>query len=258
MMVMGAKDKLKLAVLATACFAGMIALFVLILDFPVRAQIPKVITEHSYDKSPMQLEANYKNPLPIWEAYQSRLEKLPRFSPAPNNHLSQEQIDKFYIVATHCKKKIAEFKQKYLGATQGFGKAMAMAGFADIVLELCLVEGKDMAKIREEEFNWVQNRLFEAALFTLNRKFKSGDYTPEEEEPMNMTREQLCLLLGLWEEKEAKMNFYPEKLKLKNIPRNNIELFLKNKDKVIYSKFRFDKMQFNEQDIMNAAQELAP
>ena len=255
---MGIKDYLKVGGVAAVCFAVMVLVFNLILHLPVRAQITTDLLKPNYGKAPMELEADYKNPIPIWETHQSRIQKLPVFNIPASNRVTEDQIHRYYKVVDHCFKKMAEFKRTYLGSAQGFGKALAMHAYAGTALQLCRVEGLDLAQMRDEEFIWVQTRLFETALFVLNRKFAAGDIKPEQKVILEGAREQLCFVLGFYKESPGKIEYFPEKLNLNNVPRGNVALFLKFKDEVRYSKINFEHVEFNEPDILNAAQQLPP
>ena len=255
---MGIKDYLKAGAVAAVCFAVMILVFSLILHFPVRAQITSDPSKPNYTKAPMELEADYKDPVPIWETHQGRIEKLSVFNIPSNNRITEDQIHRYYKVVDHCLKRLAEFKKTYLGQAKGFGKALAMYAYSSTALQLCKVEGLDLAQMRDEEFEWVQTRLFEVSLFALNRKFETGDILPEQKVILQGTREQLCFVLGFYKESPGKIEYFPEKLNLNNIPRGNVALFLKFKNEVRYSKVNFENIEFNEADILNAAQQLPP
>jgi len=253
---MGVKDSIKTIGLSIICFAGMILLFDLILHYPVKSQQYVEAKPKASGYTALEIEAQVKDPLPLWEEHEKKLDKLPAFVPPADNHLTEEQIHRYYQVVEHCWSRITEFKNVYLGAAKsGFGKAILMYGYATTMYELCKVEGLDLAQMREEEFEWVRNRLFEAALFALNRKLARDKMTPEEKDALLGIRNQLCWVLHLHKDANPP-EYYPEKLDTSRIPRHNIDLFLRFKNEVRYPQVNFTKVEFDRQDLMKAAQDL--
>jgi len=108
----------------------------------------------------------------------------------------------------------------------------------------------------DEEFDWVTERMWETALFAVNRKIASGKVKEEEKERLYRAREQLCHMLRLIKEENNQIKLLPEKLKLSKIPRHNVQLFLQFKDEFRWQDVNFREIEFDEQDIMRSAQVL--
>ena len=253
---MGKSESVKAVLLGILCFLGMSVLFTFILHYPVRAQKYVATEIKSKGRNPMEIEAEIKNPEAIYEEHFRRVEKLPKFHPPADNHVTEDQIHRYYKVVDHCWQRITEFKQTYIGSiTSPMGKLIMLNGYATTMLELCKIEGFDLAQMDENQFFWVRDRMFEAALFALNRKLSAGQLTEKEKAKLKRTREEICNVLGLVEDKNPPV-YHWEQLDLKKLPRHNVKLFLRLKDEVRYRYLDFTKLEFDEQDIMKAAQDL--
>jgi hypothetical protein len=253
---MGIKDTIKAVSLSLICLLGMILLFNLILHYPVKGQLYVETKPKASGYAPLEIEAQVKNPIPIWEQHAKKIEKLPAFVPPADAHLTEDQIHRYYQVVEHCWSRLGEFKNVYLGAAKsGFGKAALMYAYAPVMYELCRIEGLDLAQMREEEFEWVKSRLFEAALFALNRKMAKDKMTAEEKDTLVGMRNQLCIINGLYKDANPP-EYYPEKLEVSRIPRHNIDLFLRFKNEARFRRVNFNKVEFDYQDVMKAAQDL--
>lgn len=253
--IMKAKDLVKAIGLIVVCFAGMILLFDVILHFPVKAQKYAGPPVKIGERTSEDIEAELKNPEPTYQEHENNINRLPQFTPPPDNHLTEDQIHRYHNVVVYCWDRVSEFRRTYVGVAQDdFVQLAALYGFGGIMFKLALIEGVDSQHMRFEEYDWVQARLYEAALFAANRKWEMGKFTPEEKPVLEAARDQLAFMLGLEDEKTGKT--LPEKLEIKNIPRTNVQLFLKFKEEARYQRVDFSKVQFDEQDIMSAAQVL--
>ncbi len=248
-------EKVKLTLFSLLSLGCLFFVFSKIYFYPAPEKKPE-ISEAELKKfatpSAYEYEEKLKKRKERYFELRENLTKLPPFRPPADRHLSEDQIERFWLVVNHCFQSFKEFRNRYLKKIKiPFAKAMATVAWAGVVYDVCMVEGLNKAQMRETEFNWVRDRLFEAALFAVNRKLSSGKYTPEEEEKLKRIQQQLCWGLGLKQDNPLK--FFPEKLDISKIPRHNVELFLKYKDKVRWRKVNFEGIEFDYNDIMGYA-----
>jgi len=253
---MGKSDSIKAVLFSIVCFVGMSLLFTFILHYPVRAQKYVATEIKSKGRNAMEIETEIKNPEGIYEEHFNNVKKLPTFHPPADNHVTEAQLHAYYKVVDHCWQRITEFKQTYIGSINGsMGKLIMLNGYASTMMDLCKIEGLDLAQMTEDEFTWVRDRMFEAALFALNRKLSSGKLPEKEQADLERTRQEICTVLGLFEDKNPPA-YHWEKLDLKKLPRRNVVLFLRLKNEVRYRYVNFTNVEFDEQDIMKSAQDL--
>jgi hypothetical protein len=253
---MGIKDLIKVVGLMVVCFAGMAWLFVVILGYPVRPQLYVEASPKDQGYTVEELTDQIQNPLPYYQEHARKIKSLPEFVPPANNHLTEQEIHNFYAVVAHCAARVTEFRRTYVGsARSGFGQAMLLYGAGDVILNLCKIEAFGTTQMTEKEFDWVQKKLFETALFAINRKYQSGDITEQEKEPLKKAQEQICWVLGFYKDGNPP-DYFPEKLDAQGVSRFNVELFLKFKAEVRFQGIDLTKVNFNHDDIMRAAQPL--
>lgn len=237
---------------------GMIFLGNLILHYPVSSELSEERKEELiklYGERAVSIDEEMKNAEQIYLKLERELRKIPKFVPPENNHLTEDQIQKHYQIVDHCWKRFKDYRRNYLEQIpeRGLARGLAMVFHGPALLALCQAEGLLETKMTGEEFDWVGKRMWEAALFAVNQKFKSGKVQSEEMELLKIHQEQLCQLLGLVEESDQ-IYYLPEKLDLSKIPRHNVELFLRFKNQVRWRKINFETIEFDYQNIMNAAQ----
>lgn len=253
-------EKLRFFGFSFISLMGMVLLFNLILHYPVRSgmsELEKIELGKKYGEKAVAIEEEITDSERIYREIQKKLNMLERFEPAENNHLTEDQIHRHYQVVEHCWEKIRSYKRDYISQIpEGFGRAIALYSQAGIVYTLCKAEGLAEAKMTEPEFDWVSKRLWEASLFAVNQKLKSGKVRPEEKDSLIQARERLCQLLGLYKEEPGNVQYFPEKLDITKIPRHNVELFLRFKNEVRWRRINFSNVEFDYDDIMNAAQAL--
>jgi len=255
------KEKVFLVIFSLISFALFSFAFIKIYYFPspkqkekeeekFTEQVKKVATRTAFE-----YEVNYLDKLPeIYEKHKSSLAQLPPFSPPEDNHLTQEQIDKYWITYHTCAERIKELRQKYLQQIKvPIAKALATVKYSRWVYTTCLVEGLDHAQMTEKEFNWVKKRVWESALFIVNCLLDSSPHHPQREQ-LKRTQQALCRILQLYDEEKGQ--YFPEKLNLEKIPRSNIELLLNNKDKIRWQDVHFEQLEIDSDLVMKCARQL--
>jgi len=258
------KEKIAVWGFSIAGFLAMALLFNLILHYPLNSQSSEIdqmvaVLERNpnVDKEQLEIEKKLAKGEDIWMDHKKTLDQLPKFKPPKDNHLTEHQIHRLYQIVDHCWKEFRKFNQGYANRqTSGFGKAALIYFFGGIVLDLCTIEGQVQTQMTDEEFAWVRERMWETALFAVNRKIASGDVKEEEKEPLFRAQDQFCHMLGLVKDENNQVKTLPEKLKLSKIPRHNVQLFLQFKDEFRWRDVNFRNIEFDEQDIMRSAQVL--
>jgi len=248
------RDSIKALAVAAVCFTGMVMLFGVIFDLPARSQqfLDPTPKDKGYNFD--EIADQIKDPYPHYEQYADRVDKLPEFEPPADNHLTEEQIHKYYQVIMHCWSRISEFKKVYVDHPEsGFGKALLLFGSGDVIVKLCQVEGLDKAKMREEEFDFVRYEIFKAALFAVNVQLAQPGLSSETTDALLSARVQLSQMQGLdppadpWKPPNKKFD-------ASQIPRHNIALVIKFKDEVRHRRTNFKNVRFDYEAIMKAAQ----
>ncbi len=234
---------------------GMIFLFDLIVHYPVRSE-EKEDTGDKVTSLAEQIDEDLANAQNTYDAISKKLSRLPKFVPPENNRLTENEIHQYYQVVEHCWSRFRSYKRNYLQQLPpGFNRGAAMYAQAPALMDLCQIEGLGKAKISRKEFDWVKQRLWEAALFAVLRQLKSGKVKPEEKDQLMTNRNTLCWMLDF--KKDANpIQYFPEKLDTSKIPRANVELFLKFKNEVRWRNLNFEKIELDNRDILNAAQAL--
>ncbi len=237
---------------------GMVFLFNFILHYPVRSEMSeddRVMLGKKFGKKAVDIEEDINKAPHTYEEIVAQLNKIPRFRPPQNNHLTEEQVHKYYHVVNHCWERFRSYRRNYLKQIQGIGRGVAIFAQGSTLLGLCQIEGMGEVEMTEEEFDWVKQRMFEVALFAVSEKIKSGQVQAEEKDQLLMARDQLCRVLDFYKETD-KIEYFPEKLDPSRIPRWNVELFLRVKNEFRYRKINFENIKFDSQDISRAAQDL--
>jgi len=238
---------------------GMVFLFNFIWHYPVRferSEEKRIELGKKFGKKAIDIEDDINNAEQTYNAIREKLDRIPGFKPPSDNHLTEDQINKYRGVVDHCWDRLRSYRRDYVkNLPEGVARGFAIAAQGSIILQLCRIEGLAEEKMTEEEFNWVKKQIWEAALFAVNRKFESGKVRPEEKASLSDIRERLCWGLLLYKETD-KVEYFPEKLDTSRIPRHNVELFLRFKNEIRWRRISFEQMEFDYQDIMNAAQAL--
>ncbi len=190
------------------------------------------------------------------EKLEAEIRKIPRFRKPKHNALTRSQVEKFNGVCMVCIKEAREAGQKHFSSPPGFFKVLALYFNLPMMFNLCRNRGLVEHSMTEEEFDWVREQLFKAALFSINRKFATKTVSDAELPVMTRAQQSICRNLGLLEDKEGYTDYYPERLNIKEIPRCNVELFLEMKDQVRWTYVNFSSVNFDNQDIVRAAQAL--
>lgn len=196
---------------------------------------------------------------PKYDEIMSEYQKLPRFKPPRNNHLTEEQMLAAYDIYMEGVRAVRRFQVEDLGERPGLFKAMATYVYIPALTELVRKQGLVKHRMTEEELFWVVHRIMEAALFACNRQWETGRGTPEERERLNNLRHAMARIVGLYEERtpeEGGTLTFPERLDSSKVPRANVALFLKLHEQVRWTGVRFYGMSFDEDYIMQAAQSL--
>ena len=257
------KEKLFLAIFSLVSFALLSFAFFKIYYFPSPKEekkneplpeLNKIATE-----SALEYETDVLSRLPeIYEKHKRSLAQLPPFSPPENNYLTQEQIDKYWTAYYTCAEMIRQLREKYLKQINiPFAKALAAVKYSRWVYTTCVVKGLDLAQMTEDEFNWIKKRVWESALFVINCQLNNSPNHPQKE-LLIRTQQALCRLLKLYQEENQGYKYLPQKLNLKNIPRSNIELILKNKNRIRWQDVHFEKLDIDDELVMKCASQLLP
>lgn len=265
-------EKTQMYLFGIVFFALLLYIFNSIYHFPVKGEEGQKKKEKEKYDIPLSnpkaerdrqiakaIELDFENAKEKYEVLEKVFTRFPRFRPPSNNHLTEDQIHRHYTVVEHCVKARREFAERYVkGKRLGFIGAVALYGYVPELFALCRAQGFVKAKIGEDEFEWVSKRLWEVALFAVNIKWRAKDFnSPEEKERLKRIRDKLSEMNGLYEsDKEGKWIFHPERLNTKNIPRHNVELFLKLKDEVRWEDVNFRYITFDNEAILKEAQRL--
>jgi hypothetical protein len=192
------------------------------------------------------------------EELDKKYKMIPRFHKPNSNIITREDVERTHYVWTNCVGEWKEFRGTHLKQPPRFFKVLALYAYLPAMLHVCWRESLVDLQMRHEEFNWIMERVQEAALFCVNRKWNHQSISSEELPHLKRTRRGLCRNLKLEEEIDNELVFYPERLDITKIPRCNVELFLEMKDQVRWVHIDFRQISFDEEDIMRAAQELPP
>ncbi len=196
---------------------------------------------------------------PIYDQLMVEYQKIPRFRPPADNHLTEKQVLALFDVYMTGVMAVRDFEIYDLGKDRRFFKALASYAYIPVLIEVAKRRGLVNNQMTEEELNWVLRREMEAALFACNVKWETHQITPEEMDNLKRTRQGLAGLVGLVKDmkpEEGGTLHFPERLDTSKIPRSNIALVLKLHDKVRWIEVRFSELSFDESAVMEAAKAL--
>ena len=186
-------------------------------------------------------------------------QKIPRFRPPRDNHLTAEQILAMSDIYWQGREAVKAFERNELGPRPGFFKALATYAYIPAYVEVLRRQGLVKHQMTDEELSWVARRTMEAGLFAVNRKWETRQGTPEERERIKQLRQDLAGNVGLSEgnpPEKGGTKYFPERLDASKIPRHNLVLFLDHSGEIIWSGINFFYLTFDREDILRAAQAL--
>jgi hypothetical protein len=196
---------------------------------------------------------------PVHDQLLVEYQKLPKFQPPANVHLTEKQVLALNDIYMTGWKAIRDFQIHDLGRDPKFFKVVASYAYIPVLYEISKMQGLVKHQMTEEEMNWVLRREMEAALFACNVKWDTHQGTPEEIERLRKTRNAISSLVDLSKEvkpEEGGRLYFPERLDTSKVPRANVALVLKLHDQIRWTEVRFFMIPFDEAQIMQAAKAL--
>jgi len=183
--------------------------------------------------------------------------ELPPFEPPPDGHLTQEMIDNFkgayYLYVSQLK----HLKKNIVGKSPSFFRVLALYGMVDNYDLVSRMNSFVQYNITEEEWQWTRYRIFEAALYCVQYKLDHENPTGEEKQRLEDLRDGIYEAAGIKErDQDRVMHFYPERIRLRLIPRTNIGLFLDNYMEINFPQVHFDRptvIEFDREAILREA-----
>ncbi|GEM_PF-1346295 len=194
----------------------------------------------------------------IHEELLKEYKKIPPFRKPKHNMITREQVERFHNIWTTCVRVVKKFESEHLRERPHFFKVLAIYAYYPVMLTNCKNRGLVEQQMTKEEFGWVFERLMQAALFACNHQWEVQSGSEAEREYLKEIRNRLARKVGLYKDKEGGLEYYPERLNEKDIPRCNVALFLEMKEKARWKHVDFAPINFDEEAIMKAAQSLAP
>lgn len=190
-------------------------------------------------------------------------DQLAPFNPKRDPHLTAEQVERFITAFNAYRDEMKNFKQNTVGQRPGVQGVFAYYGMIFNYHQVVKMRAQLRVNMTDEEFEWIRQRIMEAALFSVLAALEDRQYdSPEQKLHLEDLRTNLYAAVGAYEldEKENAIPL-PEKFDRFSVPRGNLELFLDyyyrpNLSGINWPKIHFNRptmIQFNRETIMAKA-----
>ncbi len=188
--------------------------------------------------------------------------QLPKFIPPPNGRLTESQIERYIGAYTKFSRDLDHFNKRIVGERPGFLRVVALYGMIHPLFTVSRMSAQTAYDFTAEEFDWVRQRIFKAALFCVQYKLDNESLTVNEEKRLLDLRGRLYLVTEVVEFRSDEEDiFHQDRLRLNEVPRHNLRLFLDNYERIRYSEVNFmspSRIYFDRDAIMRAASSNPP
>ncbi|HUT51776.1 MAG TPA: hypothetical protein VM658_00150 [bacterium] len=194
---------------------------------------------------------------PDYKRLQEEYDKLPPFKAPADPRLTPEELDRFLKTYYDAAKEIGDFRQRKIGNNPGIFRILAMVGMIQPFYDVVTLRSQVANGMTEEEFVWVKKVIMQAALYCVQYNLDHEKPSPEDLKRLTDLRDRLYIVTGVREHQEDySLVDHWDRLRLDQVPRTNIELFLDNYHRINYPKVHFDRptpVNFDKQAILAAA-----
>ncbi|MFO8056267.1 MAG: hypothetical protein R6V10_03125 [bacterium] len=198
-----------------------------------------------------------------WGALNAKYDKLPPFEVPNNDRITEGQLERYITAVQSYAKEFEEFNRRTMQGNPGFFRMLATVGMIKTYHKVVKRRSLVKARMREEEFNWVRDRLIEVILYCVNYKLQHDKDMEDRHKVLIQRIQDRCYRILDLKEQVGDNEFVirHERYHPERIPLSNFRLFLNNYKQVRYSGINFNEpveINFDKEGILNSLTRNSP